>query len=187
LTTTASRAADGRTFAELAKLAVSGKRPGGSLTGDADYRKTAAQRGVQRLHAILFPVNVQFPRCHIGRTFENLRQWDQRRQSEQQPSDYLTQAELREFKAACYTMMKAAESWTREETLRHLAVIADHDDVKLLLAMLRTPHADRVLVMVALGRIGDAAAIPALEKELDGPEARTGERRHREHSGFWGS
>src|SRR5262245_34283231 len=100
---------DARTFAEMARLTVNQKLP-------EDRRINAAQRAFDAFARYSGPVNVQFPfpRCHCGRTFDQIRQWDYRRPTEAAKSNDLTRQDLLDFKAACYAMLKSPDPQTRQ-------------------------------------------------------------------------
>jgi hypothetical protein len=110
------------------------------------------------------PVNVQFPRCHVGRTFEQIGKWhywDQQRTSES-----LTRDELKQFKSACFAMLKSPEQWTRQRAAEHLTLIAGSADLQPLLAAMKSGGIDRGLGCIALAMTGSDEAVPAITKEL---------------------
>lgn len=150
--------ADAKSFRELATIAING-------TGD--IRQQAAQRSFSAFERYTAPLNVQFPKCHCGRTFDGIRKWDYARQITPKPSA-LTSKEQDDFKAACYFMLKSEIPWIRERAMEHLVIVADHRDLSKMLGLLRTGEYCG-LACLALGRIGSDDALPALERELSGP------------------
>lgn len=159
----------GDTFATLAKQAVSAKRHGYSVTGISDYRATFASRifGAYMRYTSP-PANPFYQTCGMSRVYDQMRDWDQRRQLTPRQPDELTPDEVVQFKKACWVMLRSDEIWPRNLALRHITLLANRDDVKPLLAMLKKPGGPRDLICITLGRIGDEAALPALEKELGG-------------------
>lgn len=168
-----SWANDGKTFAELAKLACLPDNAGAlakySATGKGDYRVGFAQRAFDAFQRYSGPVNAQFPRCYTSRAcqqfHDSIDAWQYRRRVEP-PNRALTSQEFADFKAACHAMCKAQESWTRDQALHHLVIVADGRDLQPLLAMLRDEKANRPLIYLALARIADDRAVPALAKGL---------------------
>src|SRR5690349_9416514 len=77
-----SETSDAKTFAELSKLAMTPDNAPAmkqySITGKPDYRLRYSQRIWDAFQRYAGPVNVAFPRCHCGRTFEGLDTWDYR-------------------------------------------------------------------------------------------------------------
>lgn len=155
---------DGRSFEQLARIAISAK-------ATEDHRQEAAERAFAAFQRYAGPVTVQIPRCHAGRVYEALRRWDYLYQTQRpKPSD-LSRQERVDFKAACYTMLRSPEPQIRQQALNHLIVVADHTDQPRFVAMLGNPRFDRVRVLLGLGRIGSKDSIPILTRELSGPYA----------------
>jgi hypothetical protein len=160
------RSDSGKTFGELARLAVNSPRE--------DQRAIAAERMFQAFGRYVGPVNVQFPRCHVGRTFDQIQQFSYQRPAPQR----LTNEEIKDFKAACYSMLRSEFG---RKAMEHLVVIANHDDLQPMLRCLKS-QTHPGLACVALGVIGSDEAVPALKRELSG-ECREEARAALEHLG----
>ncbi len=142
----------GRSFAELSRLALNAPRE--------DQRAIAAERMFQAFGRYVGPVNVQYPRCHVGRTFEQLQTFYYRQPVPQR----LDNDELKDFKAACYSLLR---SEFRREAMEHLVAVVNHDDLQPMLRCLKSRTLPG-LACIALGMIGDDEAVPALRRELSG-------------------